>query len=144
MESVFVTKFSPEGVEFWNREFPSQGTSASAADVAVAPGGDVFIVGVYSTPVQFSTTITLTQPATSLDSGFVAALDPNTGAAKRAMRFGGTDFDLGNSIEVTSTGALRVLPPRAGVGAGRGQALTSGVLARQRFGDGKPLSGDGR
>jgi hypothetical protein len=131
-ESVFVTKFSPEGAELWNREFPSQGTSANAADVAVAPNGEVFITGIYATPLQFSTTLTLTQPATSIDSGFFAALDPDTGAAKRAMRFGGTNFDLGNSIDVTSAGLLRI----AGLVSG---AATIGGLDVQAAATGSPF-----
>jgi hypothetical protein len=106
-DSVFVTKFSPAGVEIFNSEFPGQGSSAWANDVAVAPNGEVIIVGTYNGPVQFGTT-TLTLPTGSIDTGFFAALDPDTGAARRAMRFGGPDFDVGNSIETTSTGALRV------------------------------------
>ena len=71
-------------------------------------------------------------PRPSLDSGFVAALDPNTGAAKSALRFGGTDFDLGNSIEVTSAGLLRV----AGLVSG---AATIGGLDVQAAAMGSPF-----
>ena len=105
-QSAFVTKFTSDGVETYNREFPGQGTSAFANDVAVA-NGEVYIVGTFNAPLQIGTT-TLTLPATSIDGGFVAALDADTGTPKRALRFGGPDFDVGNGIEVTSTGALRI------------------------------------
>src|SRR6185503_10585039 len=106
-QSVFVTKFSPSGAELFNQVFQGQGSTTYANDIAIAPDGEVFIVGTYNVGVQFGSTA-LTVPATSIDSGFVAALDPATGAARRAFRFGGADFDVGNSIEVTSSGALRV------------------------------------
>jgi hypothetical protein len=106
-DNVFVTKFSSAGDELYNREFAAQDTAAWANDVAVAPDGTVFIVGTHNSPVQFGATL-LTLPDTSIDSGFVAALNPDTGAPNWVMGFGGPDFDVGNSIEVTSTGALRV------------------------------------
>jgi hypothetical protein len=104
--SVFVTKFSPDGVELYNKEFAGQGTSASAADVAVAASG-VFIIGTFNAPVQFGTT-NLMPLGSSLDSGFVASLAPDTGAVQWVLRFGGPIFDVGNSVEVTSAGAVRI------------------------------------
>jgi hypothetical protein len=105
--SVFVTKFSPSGAQLFDQQFPSQGSSAWASDVAIAPDGEVVIVGAHNTPLQLGAT-TLPVPTGSIETGFVAALDPATGAVRRAFGFGGPDFDIGNSIEVTSSGALRV------------------------------------
>jgi len=131
IDSVFVTKFSPAGDEIYNREFACQGTNAYATDVAVAPNGDVFIVGSYGDPLRIGTTL-LTLAAPSIGSGFVAALDPDTGAPRWAMRFGGTVFDVGNSIGVTHTGALRV----AGMLSGPATVGGLGVQARS---DGSPF-----
>jgi hypothetical protein len=106
-QSVFVTKFSPSGAELFNQTFQSEGSSAWAADVAVAPDGEILIVGSHNAPLQVGST-TLNLPTGSILTGFIAALDPATGAPRRAFGFGGPDFDVGNSIEVTSNGALRV------------------------------------
>jgi plastocyanin len=121
-ESVFVTKFSPDGVEIYNREFPGTDSSAFAADVAVAPNGGVFIVGTYNASVQFGS-VTLTRNGSSIDGGFVAALDPATGAPNFALRFGGTIFDVGNAVDVTSTGAVRVAGLLSGDGSIGGVAV---------------------
>jgi hypothetical protein len=129
--SVFVTKFSPQGAEIYNREFLGTDTAAWAADVAVAPNGEVLIIGSYNGSVQFGAA-TLTQNGDSGASGFVAALDPDTGAAKRAMRFGGSVFDVGNSLEVTTAGAVRV----AGLLSGDG---TIGGLAFHATSNGSPF-----
>jgi hypothetical protein len=105
--SVFVTKFSPSGAELFNQQFPSQGSFAFAADLAIAPDGELIIVGTHNGSLQFGST-TLTLPTGSINGGFIAALDPATGAARRAYRFGGPDYDVGNSVEVLSDGTLRV------------------------------------
>ena len=104
--SVFVTKFSPAGTELFNQQFPSQGLSAFAADLAIAPDGELIIVGTHNGLLQFGST-TLTLPATSIDGGFIAALDPATGAARRAYRFGGADYDT-ETVDALSDGTLRV------------------------------------
>ena len=75
-----------------------------------------YIIGTYNASLQFGST-TLRRPGNSIDSGFVAALDPDTGAAKRATRFGGALFDVGNSVEVTSAGAVRIAGLVSGDGA---------------------------
>jgi hypothetical protein len=129
--SVFVTKFSPAGDELFNREFACQGTSAYAADVAVAPNGDLFIVGTYGYPLQIGSAL-LPLPSSSLGSAFVAALDPGTGEPRWATRIGGMTFDVGNAISVTSTGALRV------AGMLSGQATVGGLLTRGTN-DGSPF-----
>jgi hypothetical protein len=122
IDSAFVTKFSPAGDELYNREFACQGTNAYTTDVAVAPNGDLFIVGSYGYPLQIGTTL-LTLPSSSIGSGFVAALEPDTGAPRWASRFGGNNFDVGNSISVTSTGALRVAGMLSGQGVVGGKRV---------------------
>jgi hypothetical protein len=121
--SVFVTKFSSAGDEIYTQEFASQGTTAYGVDIAVASNGDVFIVGAYNSPLQIGTVL-LTLPASSIGSGFVAALDAATGAPNWATRVGGSDFDIINSIEVTGSGALRI------AGMVTGSATVGGVTVQ--------------
>jgi len=126
-DSVFVTKFAPNGAEIFNQQFSSQGSSAWASDVAIAPDGEVWIVGAHNATLYVGAT-TLTVPARSIDTGFFAALDPATGAARRAFGFGGDDFDIGNSIEVTRGGALRISGLLSGAATIGGMTAQAGDL----------------
>jgi hypothetical protein len=128
--SVMVAKFSPTGGELWNRAFPGTETSAYAADVALAPNGDVVIAGGFAGQVTFGATQLTSQSAMSGGyNGFVAVLDPANGDPRRAFRFGGTVFDLANSVEVSAAGVVRIAGELSGasmVGGMNATALAAG------------------
>jgi hypothetical protein len=128
--SVMVAKFSPTGGELWNRSFPGTESSAYAADVALAPNGDVVIAGGFAGQVTFGATQLTSQSAMSGGyNGFVAVLDPANGDPRRAFRFGGTVFDLANSVEVSAAGVVRIAGELSGasmVGGVNGSALAGG------------------
>jgi hypothetical protein len=104
--SSFVSKFSPTGELLRDQVFAGTDSQNSAQGVAVAPTGEVVVVGEFAGSVTIGTT-QLTSLAPTLN-GYVAVLDGTTLAPQRAMRFGAASFDLANSVQVTSAGAVRV------------------------------------
>jgi len=128
--TVLVNKFSPSGTLLADRVFHSTSPmQAMARDVAFAPNGDLVIAGVFDETLQVGTT-KLTSASGQYSNGFVAILDPADLAPKRAFSFGGANYyDTATSVDVTSTGALRVSGILAGASSigGKGvQAQTGG------------------
>jgi len=121
-ESAFVTKFSPAGDPIFDRAFPGSDTITTPRDVAIAPSGDVIIVGEFNATTQFGDfQITSLGAAGYFMNGFVAVLSPADGAPKQAFSFGGTTGDWATAVDVTASGALRV------VGEVSGRATIGGI-----------------
>jgi len=125
--SVLINKFSPAGALLADRVFHSASPMAAMAnDVAIAPNGDLVIAGGFDETLQVGTT-TLTSASGQYSNGFVAILDPADLSPKRAFSFGGANYyDTSTSIDVTSTGSLRV----SGVLAGASSIGGIGIQAQ--------------
>jgi hypothetical protein len=130
VEGVFVTKFSPTGAARFTRVFQGNDFDAAAADLAIAPNGDVLVAGYYSGTLDFgiaSLTSRARSGSSSTCNGFVAALDPADGTARWARSFGGTTFDLAYAIDVTPSGALRVSGELSGASEIGGLSATAAI-----------------
>ena len=108
-ESAFVSKFSPDGVPIFDRAFPGSDTVTTPRDVAIAPNGDVIVVGEFNATTQFGDfQITSLGAAGHFMNAFVAVLSPTDGTPKQAFGFGGTTGDYAAAVDVTASGALRI------------------------------------
>ena len=106
-----MSKFSPAGEPLFDRAFPGTDTTCEPRDVAVAPNGDVIVVGQFNGSAQFGT-IQITSLGTAggghTDNGFLAVLGATDGTPKQAFSFGGTNGDYAAAVDVTASGAYRV------------------------------------
>ena len=128
--SVLVNKFSPSGALLADAVFPSTSSmQATASDVAIAPNGDLVVVGNFDETLQVGTT-KLISASGQYSNGFIAILNASDLSAKKAFSFGGANYyDAGKAIEITSSGALRVSGILAGassIGGNSVQAQTGG------------------
>jgi hypothetical protein len=111
--SVFLTKFSPTGTQIFDQTYVGTDTEASAQAIAFRSDGDVVLAGFFNASITFGGTH-LSSAAGLSSNGFVAIVDHMTGAARSASRFGGATLDSANSVQVTSSGALRLAGQTSG------------------------------
>jgi hypothetical protein len=129
-ESAFVSKFSPAGDPIFDQAFPGSDTVTTPRDVAIAPNGDVIIVGEFNATTQFGDfQVTSLGAAGYFMNAFVAVLSPTDGTPKQAFSFGGTTGDWAAAVDVTASGALRIVGDvsgRATIGGMSVQADSNG------------------
>jgi hypothetical protein len=128
--AVLVNKFSPSGTLLADSVFHSTSAmQASANDAAIAPNGDLVVVGSFDETLEIGET-KLTSASGQYQNGFVAILNAADLSPKQAFSFGGKNYyDGARAIDVTSTGALRVSGVLAGassIGGKSVQAQTGG------------------
>lgn len=100
---AFVCKLTNEGNFVWARQFGRSGATASARDLAVDAGGNVYSTGYFIGKVDFDpgagvVTLTSTNPPGQADI-FVSKLTA-TGNYGWAKSVGTSEYDLGTSIAV--------------------------------------------
>jgi hypothetical protein len=110
---AFVTKFSSSGSQIYDQTFVGSDTEATADAITVAPNGDLVVAGFFDATMQVGST-SLQSAAGLASNGFVAILNPSTGAPRSAFSFGGTTFDVASSVAVTSAGNIRIVGSLAG------------------------------
>jgi hypothetical protein len=110
-ESAFLTKFSPDGALLYHQEFENCDSTGRIQDLAIDDDGTLVAVGAFNCTIYFGDEYLVTRAFSSgfpSYNGFVAWLDPSTGAPERAMRFGGETFDYAQTIDRVSAGTFRV------------------------------------
>ena len=109
--TVFVRKVSSSGATIFDRTFASTKDIGAVFGIDLTPAGDIAIAGQFKGTLNFSVaqlTSKTGSAGTPVANGFVAVLGKADGTAMMARAFGGTVEDLGNSVQVTRAGALRV------------------------------------
>jgi hypothetical protein len=104
---AFVTKFSPSGSQLYDQTFVGTDTEAQVQGIAIGPNGDVVVAGFFNATMTVGSA-RLQSLAGLAGNGFVATLDPATGAPRSAFSFGGAVFDQATSVQVTRAGNLRI------------------------------------
>lgn len=100
-DHIFVTLLSPEGDRLWARSFGGRDVDAAHA-VSAAPGGRIYVTGVFRDEVDFGAD-TLVSPGDA--SIFALALDAG-GAPEWARGFGGEGPDYGRALVPHPEGAV--------------------------------------
>ena len=97
---VFLTTYTASGLHKWSKRFGSTNSDVCQG-VAVDGAGNVFVTGFFQGTVSFGG-VNLVSAAGSTD--IVLAKYDNAGQHQWSQRFGGTDFDTGNSVAVDGSG----------------------------------------
>jgi hypothetical protein len=101
-DDIFLAKFNSGGTHQWSKGFGSSGFSEAGRSVAVSYQGDVFITGNFKNTANFGGSNLV---ATGLDDIFLAKFNA-AGTHLWSKRFGSFGSDFGNSVGVTSLGAV--------------------------------------
>jgi hypothetical protein len=105
----FLVALDPLGNTRWAHSLLSVDAGAvpnSVHGVTLAPAGDLFAAGSFGGQLDFADAGTMTSNG-NLD-GFIARVDPGTGAAKQLWTFGGTGIDEAVAIAPAPGGAAAV------------------------------------
>jgi hypothetical protein len=105
--AVFLTKFSSTGTQLYDQTYVASDTEAYAQSIAFRKDGDLVLVGFFNSTLKLGTT-QLTSAAGLSSNGFVAVIDHSTGAARSAFSLGGATLDSVSSVQVTTSGSLRI------------------------------------
>jgi hypothetical protein len=87
-QDSFVACYDQKGDLLWVTSFGSH-KNVQAKDIAVAPNGDVAVVGVYNAPIVFEGGVTTPTSVNTTDDGFMARFD-SSGKIKSYRVLGGT------------------------------------------------------
>jgi hypothetical protein len=98
--NAFVAKLDPTGKVLWARQY-GNALDTEGFGIAVDGAGNVYTTGYFQGTVNFGG-VSLTSPAGDYDA-FVTKLDAN-GNTVWAKHFGGTSYNYGEGLAVTSTG----------------------------------------
>jgi hypothetical protein len=117
--AALVIKLGPDGSLVFDREWGGS-NGETAAGVAVAPDGTVYIAG------------TSSSFGAGIDDAFVLHLSP-TGKPADAMTWGGTGIDNGTGVAVATDGTILLAatassPPYSFLGAPRKTSMIKGTL----------------
>ncbi|MEO6808715.1 MAG: VCBS repeat-containing protein, partial [Isosphaeraceae bacterium] len=101
---VFVAKVTPTGSNLaftWTKSFPSAGGApiSQGNSIATDTQGNVYVSGMFAGTVNFPTPLT----SAGNQDIFVAKLSQATGTTVTAQRFGGAQYDVGDSIVVDAS-----------------------------------------
>ena len=106
------------------------GSTAYAVGPAILPGGEVAIAGGFNDQLALGTPALASHSTMSGGyNGFWATLDPASGNPISVHQFGGTIFDLANTVNATADGTLRIggqLSGTSTVGGMTATALSNG------------------
>ena len=111
--AVFLTKFSSNGTQAYDQTYIGTDTEASAQAIAFRKDGDLVLAGFFNSSITFGTNH-LSSAAGLSSNGFVAIADRSTGAVRSAFRFGGATLDSANSVQVTTSGSMRIAGQMSG------------------------------
>ncbi|MCC6993582.1 MAG: hypothetical protein IT370_03030 [Deltaproteobacteria bacterium] len=117
---AFVAKFSAAGELLWLRRFGGVGNDVAEA-LALAPGGDIYVVGQVQYDVDFGAGV---RTGDFLSDGFIARYSGATGALVWVTRLGASLTAVAYDVAATSTGAV-VAGTFAGTASFDGQMATA-------------------
>ena len=108
LQSVFVTKLSPNGDSFVYSTYLADFLKSLGSDIAVDTEGHVYVTG-WTQSGEFPTQNPLQPSIAGKADAFVAKFSPNGSSLIYSTFLGGSDDDLGTGISVDSGGNAYVL-----------------------------------
>jgi hypothetical protein len=122
---AFVGKLDPNGNHLWSKRFGNAAGQTLAFGVATGAGGAVVLSGFFSSAVDFGLGPLYTAGA---DDVFAAKLDPITGNAVWAKRFGGTGTDWCFGAASNAAGEVVIAGQFQGTVSFGGPAFTASYI----------------
>ena len=99
---IFLTKFNPNGAHVWSKRFGDIDGYQEAWSVAIAPSGDVVVVGYFRGTVDFGGGPLVSAGGEDI---FVAKFNPS-GAHVWSRRYGDADWQVARSVAVNAIGQV--------------------------------------
>lgn len=96
VEDIFLAKYSPSGTPLWGRDIGG-GDSEFCYGLVCDGQGNVFLTGSFRSSTLYVDTVPLSITSPGFQDCFVAKFD-SSGTVRMALKFGGTEVDVGAAI----------------------------------------------